>query len=143
MKLHEAIRKVIDLSRRVREYYDAELPKQHPRYPIMGPDEPQTPPPPEEHELGDFLASLDPETVYQLSLIIYLGRGDFDAAELASSYEAIKSTFGTAEIAASQMMEMTPLADYLSDGIATLKKHKIKVDNLPVSSAKNARQRKS
>ena len=64
---------------------------------------------------------------------MHLGRGDFDAADLADSYQALKNTFGTAEIAVSQMMEKTPLADYLSDGLATLKSHKIKVDNLPVS----------
>ncbi len=143
MKLSEAVQKVIDLSRKVREYYATELPKQHPNYPLIGLDEPETPPPPEERELRSFLGSLDPEVVYQLILIMYLGRGDFDADDLAESHKALKSTFGTAEIAASQMMEKAPLADYLSDGLATLKKHKIKVDSLPVSPVKNARQRKS
>jgi hypothetical protein len=74
---------------------------------------------------------------------MYLGRGDFEAHDLADSYKELKSTFETAELAASQMMEKAPLADYLSDGLATLKKHAINVDSLPVSPVKSARPRKS
>ncbi len=143
MKLSEAVQKVVNLSRKVREYYATELPKQHPNYPLIRLDEPETPPPPEEQELRSFLASLDPEMVYQLILIMYLGRGDFDPDDLTESYEAVKNTFESAEMAASQMMEKAPLADYLADGLATLKKHKIGVEDLPASPAKSARRRKS
>jgi hypothetical protein len=142
MKLSEAVQKGVNLSQKVRACYTAELPKQHPKYPLIGPDEAETPAPPEEEELRSFLASLDPEMVYQLILIMYLGRGDFDPDDLSESYEALKS-IGSAEVAASQMMEKAPLADYLSDGLAILRKHRIKLDNLLVSPVKSAQRKKS
>ena len=77
MNLSESANKVIRLASRVRDYYAAELPKRHPHYPLVGPDEESAPPPPEETELRDFLASLPDETIYQLTLLMYLGREDF------------------------------------------------------------------
>jgi hypothetical protein len=63
---------------------------------------------------------------------MYLGRGDFGADDLPGNYEALKQTFGQPEWAASQMMEKAPLADYLSDGLSELKRHRIPVDDLPL-----------
>src|SRR5438128_1808974 len=128
MKLSEAVQKVIDLAKKIREYYSNELPKRHPNYPIIGLDEPETPSPLEERELRDFLLSLDPEIVHQLILIMYLGRGDFDADHLRKYHASLKRTSETAAMAASQMMEKAPLADYLSDGLAELQRRKIDMD---------------
>ena len=61
---------------------------------------------------------------------------------MAEAGADLKSTFENAEVAASQMMEKATLADYLSDGIAALAKHKIKVDSLPAFRARKVRQRK-
>jgi Protein of unknown function (DUF3775) len=134
MKLSEAALKVIALAQQVRDYYSRELPKRHPNYPVIESGEPETPPPAEEIQLRGFLASLDPEMIYQLILIMYLGRGDFEAADLKGYYGALKKTFDTPEIAASQMMEKAPLADYLSDGLAELQRRKINVDRSPFPS---------
>jgi hypothetical protein len=132
MKLSEAANRVIDFARKVREYYSTELPKHHPNYPVVGPDEENVPPPPEEKELRDFLSALSDETIYQLILIMYLGRGDFGTDDLAGYYESLKGTLGDPEHAASQMMDKAPLADYLVDGLEELRKHKINVDKMPL-----------
>ena len=68
MNLSEATNRVIDLADKVREYYDRELPKWHPNYPVAYPDEKDPPPPPEEKELRDFLVSLPEDMIHQLIL---------------------------------------------------------------------------
>src|SRR5438552_1893723 len=137
MNLSEAANKVIGLASRVRDYYAAELPKRHPHYPLVGPDEKSAPPPPEETELRDFLATLPDETIYQLTLLMYLGRGDFGADDLASYYQALPGMIGNPGEATSQMMiYKATLADELSDGLEELRKHGINVDRMPLQKAK-------
>jgi hypothetical protein len=136
MKLSEAIEKVIGLAKVIREYWETELPKRHPDYPIMNPGEEPVPPPPEQRQLADLFASLPPEMIFQIALLMYLGRGDFDASELAPHYEALKKNFDSAAALASQLADKAPLADYLQDGLAELKKRKIDVDKLPTTRAK-------
>jgi hypothetical protein len=132
MKLSEAAQRVITLARKVRRYYDTELPKWYPDYPVVSPAEEGPPPPKEERELRNFLRSLPSETIYRLLLVMHLGRGDFGTDDLPGSYEALKQTFGKPEWAASQMMQKAPLAEYLSDGLSELKRQRIPVDDLPL-----------
>jgi hypothetical protein len=139
MKLSEAIEKVIQLARIIREYWETELPKRHPDYPIMNPGEQPLPPPPQEKELADLLASLPEEMIYKIGLLMYLGRGDFDVGELAPHYEALKENFDSAAALGAQLMDKAPLADYLQDGLAELQRHKIDVDKFPL---KRTRTRK-
>jgi hypothetical protein len=131
MKLSEAADRVIALARKVRAYYDAELPKWYPDYPLISPTQEGPPAPKEERELKTFLRSLPAEAIYRLLLLMHLGRGDFGSDDLAVSYDALKQTFGKPEWAVSQMMEKAPLAQYLSDGLSELKRHRIAVDELP------------
>jgi hypothetical protein len=134
--LSEATGKVIDLARKVREYYDAELPKRHPDYPLERLGDERTPPPKEEEELRQFLGSLSDNLVAQLILIMYLGRGDYAVDNLAENYEAFTEAFANREHAISQMMAKAPLADYLTDGLETLRMHRIDVDHLPLQRIK-------
>jgi hypothetical protein len=136
MNLSEAAARVIALARKVREYYDAEMPKWHPNYPVVGLDEEGPPPPPEEKELRDFLTALSDELVYQLILIMYLGRGDFQVDDLQGYYDMLKNKFDEPEYAVSQMMGKAPLADYLLDGLEEIRKHRINVDKLPLKKTK-------
>jgi hypothetical protein len=136
MKLSEAANRVIDLARKVREYYSSELPKRHPNYPLVGIDEESAPPPPEEMELRDFLRGLPVETIYQLVLVMYLGRGDFGTDQLAAYFKDLKDTFDNPDYAASQMMGKAPLAEYLADGLEELRKHHLNVDKLPLKNGK-------
>ena len=136
MNLSEAANRVIDLARKVREYYSSELPKRHPNYPVVGLDEESVPPPPEEKELRDYLKTLSVDTIYQLVLIMYLGRGDFGADELTAYFKELKDTFGNPDYAASQMMGKAPLAEYLADGLEELRRHRLNVDKLPLKNGK-------
>jgi hypothetical protein len=140
MNLSEAANRTIELARKIREYYASELPKCHPNYPLIGPGEESAPPPPEEKELRDFFATLSEDTIYQLLLVMYLGREDFAIDDLAEYHDALKSSFGDVEYAASQMLDKAPLGDYLSDGLEELRKHKIDVDKMPLKKIK-ARKR--
>jgi hypothetical protein len=64
MSLSEAANRVIDLAGKIRDYYATELPKRHPNYPLVGPDDETAPPPPEEKELRDFLETLSEDMIY-------------------------------------------------------------------------------
>jgi hypothetical protein len=136
MKLSEAIQKVISLAKVLREYWETELPKRHPDYPVMNPGEQPLPPPPEEKRLAKLFASLPEDMVYQIGLLMYLGRGDFDVRELADSYKTLKENFDNATALASQLTDKAPLADYLRDGLAELEKHNMDVDRLPLRPTK-------
>jgi hypothetical protein len=129
LNLSEATNKVIDLARRVRAYYDDELPKRHPNYPVVSFDEESVPPPPSEKELRRFLATLSDDLIYRLILLMVLGRGDVGTEDLAASYETLTETFGSPKDAVAQMMlYKATLADELSDGLEELRKHKIHVE---------------
>jgi hypothetical protein len=132
MTLSETTHRVIDLAREVRDYYATELPKRHPDYPVIHLDEESAPPPPAEAELRSLLKSLSGDTIYQLLLIMYLGRGDLGTDELAGTYEELKDSLAKPEYAASQLMDKAPLSDYLADGLAELRRHKIDVDKMPL-----------
>ena len=136
MGLSKAAVRVIELARKVHDYYAAELPKWHPNYPLVKEEENAPPPPPEEKQLRDFLATLSEDLIYQLIVIMYLGRGDFAAEELAGYYQALKGTLGDSAQAASQLMDKAPLADHLTDGLEELRKHGISVDKMPLNKAK-------
>jgi hypothetical protein len=129
MKLTETVDKVIQLGQKIRAYYELELPKWHPKYPLVGPGEEGPPPPAEEAELRQFLATLPPETIHQLILLMYLGREDFGADDLAGYYEELRGTLEPKE-AVGQMLHSAPLADYLADGLEVLRQHNIDVDNM-------------
>ena len=141
MTLLEAAHKVIDLARKVHDYYATELPKRHRHYPLIGPDEESAPAPPEEKELRAFLASLREEMVYQLIVIMYLGRGDFGAEGLAGYYQALRGTLGDPEHATSQLMDKAALADYLAEGLEELRNHGIDVDKMPLKKVKLRKRR--
>lgn len=134
MKLSETAKEVIDLAESARNYWAAELPKRHPHYPVITRSEDSGPPPPEEEKLRHLLSRLPDEVVYKLTLIMYLGRGDIDADDLAEEYKLVQEKFGKSELAA-QMMEKAPLADYLADGLEELKRRHVEVDDLPVEPA--------
>ena len=132
MKLSEAASRVIALASKIYDYYSTELPKRHPNYPLVGPDDVTAPPPPEEEELRDFLTSLSDELIYQLLLIVYLGQGAFGIDDLVGYYETLRGECNL-EYATSELMGLAPvLADELSEGLEELGKHQIDVDDLPL-----------
>ena len=136
MKLSEVVHRVIELAGKVREYYDTELPKRHPNYPLIGPDDVTAPPPPEEGELRDFFSTLPVEQIYLLRSLMDLGRMGFKANDLAKNYDAWADSSSDPAYAAVEMLHNVPLADQLLDGLEELHKHRIDLDELPLKKAK-------
>lgn len=140
MSLSKTARKVISLSQAIRRYWDTELPKRHPSYPLIRGNENSGPAPPESDRLKALLESLQPDDVYRLILIMYLGRGDFGTDDLAQQFQAMKETFEKPEYAIRQMIGKGPLATYLTDGLSKLKAGGIDPDRLTFRTAKVTRK---
>ncbi len=136
MKLSEAVKRVMALAGKVHDYYEAELPKRHRNYPLIEPDEETAPPPPEEKELRDFLASLPEDLVYQLVVLMDLGRAHIGTDDLASYYAEVKDSPGGAAYWISQLMYQAPLADYLQYSLEELSKQHLDVDKLSLKKVK-------
>lgn len=138
MKLSDTANEVIALAEATRNYWDTELPKRHPDYPFVHPGEDDGPPP-EENKLNDLLAHLPGDILYKLALLMNLGRGDFGTDDLEEHYQALKETVGKPERVAAQMMAKASLADYLTDGLAELKKSGLDVDRLAFAAVPSLR----
>jgi hypothetical protein len=141
MKLSEAFNQVVSLDRKIQEYYNTELPKRHPNYPLVGPDDEEPPPPPEEKELEEFLRRLPDNLLYQLRLISDFNWGRFQVDELAEYYHGMKENVGDREELISEMMwDKAVLADVLEDGLEKLGRYKITLDNMPLKKVKARKQ---
>jgi len=137
MTLSEAVNRVFEIGRKIREYYDAEIPKWLPNYPLVGPNDEEPPPPPEEKDLEDFLATLSDDQIYQLTLIMDLGRSRFAVKDLAEHYQGLKETVGDRAYAETLIRwDAINLFDVLTDGLEELRKHKINLDKLPLKKVK-------
>jgi hypothetical protein len=137
MTLSRAVQKVIDLAGAVRDYYETELQKRYPNYPLVDENAESVPPPPAEKELRAFLESLSIDILYQLYVIMNLGLGEFGASDVGKSYEELKDRIGDAEHAVAEMMHYkAPLADRLTDGLEELRRHNIDVSRMPLRKAK-------
>jgi Protein of unknown function (DUF3775) len=130
MTLSNVVKEVIALSEAAQVYWDRELPKRHPEYPIVRPGEDSGPPPEEEKKLLALLTGLPPDILYKLALIMALGRGAVTMDDLADRYEAMKDELGKPAFVVTQMLETAPLAEYLVDGLEELKRNHINVDKL-------------
>ena len=76
MRLSEVVREVIRLGDASRAYWDRELPKHHPHYPVIRAGEDSAPPSPEDAQIQALLKSLPENQLYALLLLTYVGRGD-------------------------------------------------------------------
>jgi hypothetical protein len=135
MRLSDAANEVIRLAEASRRYWERELPKRHPHYPLVRPGEDSGPPSPEDEQLIALLKGLPQEQVYALILLMYIGRGDYAADYLGESYQAMRDTFLKPEYAIAQMADMPTLAEDMSDGLGELKKRHIDVDTFPFEPA--------
>jgi hypothetical protein len=139
VKLSEVVKKVIKLATASREYWETELPKRHPDYPLANPGEDSGPPPPEQVQLHEFLKELPDDTIYKLMLIVELGRSYLDMKDPARLFEEIKEEWEKPEWAIAYLTESGPVDAYLERGWDKLKENRIDVDKLlprPVRSRK-------
>lgn len=130
MKLSQAIQELTRLGNASRQYWDIELPKHHPRYPVIRAEDDSAPPPPEDAEIQALLESLPEDQLYVLLLLTYVGRGDFSAGDLSLAYQTMKESFPTKDLAIAQMTGQKTLAEYLTDAMEEIRKHHIDVDSL-------------
>jgi hypothetical protein len=131
----EAVAEIIRLADARRNFWNTELPKHYPAYPVISFGDPHPPSPPEDVELRRMFSGLEPEIIYKLVLTMYLGRGDFGARNLERHYADMKTTFPEARIAASQMAGKVPLGDYLRDGLERLNRAGIDLDHASLEPA--------
>lgn len=137
MTLSEAANRVIDLAGKVTTYYETELRKRYPNYPLVDLDEDSVPPPAEEKQLADFLGQLPDGLLYRLMLLVDLGRYETTVDNLAGHLANLKHTIGDREqVIADLMVFVGVLADLLTDGLAVLHEHKIDADRMPLRKAK-------
>ena len=130
MGLSEVVREVIRLGDASRAYWDAELPKHHPHYPIIRAGEQATPPPPEAAQIESLLRALPENQLYALMLLAHIGRGDFGADHLPTAYRTIRETFPSKSLAIAQLTAEQTLADYLTDAMEEARKRHIDLDEL-------------
>jgi hypothetical protein len=142
MKLSEIVAKVSSLNQAISAYWEAELPKRHPNYPLVNPGEEDPPPPPEEEELEDFFRSLPEDKIYQLLLLLHLGYREFDTSDLPGRYQALKERYDDPQWFASYKFGKTGfLGDFLATGLDQLKRNNIDVDHLPIKPGRTSRRR--
>ena len=130
MKLSEAVRKVIRLGDASRAYWDRELPRHHPHYPLIRAGEDSAPPPPEDAQIQTLLTGLPEDQLYAVALLTYVGRGDVTADRLIPAYRAIKESLPSKETAIAQITGQKTLGEYLADAIAEIQKRHIDLDRL-------------
>jgi hypothetical protein len=135
MKLSEAVRDIIRLGDASRAYWDRELRRHHPHYPMIHPGEDEPPPPPEDAQIQAVLNSLSEDQLYSLILLMYVGRGNYRTDQLPSAYQAMKESFPSKELIIGRMTGDTWLAADLADAMEQIKKHHIDPDNLKLTGA--------
>jgi hypothetical protein len=134
MKLSEVMREVIRLGDASRAYWDRELPKHHPHFPVILAGEDSGPPPPEDAQIQALLKSLPEDQLYALLLLTYVGRGDFRADDLSSGYQAMKEIFPSADLAIAQITGNKTVAEYLTDAMDEIHRRRIDLDRLKFTS---------
>ncbi|HSU65305.1 MAG TPA: DUF3775 domain-containing protein [Tepidisphaeraceae bacterium] len=130
MKLSKAVSELIRLGEASHAYWDRELPKRHPHYPVIRAGEGSVPPPPEDAQIQALLRNLSEDQIYALVLLTYVGRGDYSADHLQLGYQAVREAFPTKELAIAQMTGSNTLAEYLADAMQELDSHHIDLDSL-------------
>ncbi len=125
----EALKELIRLGRRSRRYWERELPKCHPKWPLVQSGESSAPPPPEDAEIQELLRSLREEDLYLLCLLMYVGRGDFDIDHLGPAYRKTRDAFPSREVAIDQMVGRPELSEYLMDAWEEVQERRIDLDS--------------
>lgn len=130
MTRSEALKELIRLAERSRDYWNRELPKRHPKWPLVQSGESSGPSPPEDTEIQKLLTSLPEEDLYVICLLMHVGRGDFDVDRLTPAYRKIRDAFPSRKLAIDQMLEKPELSEYLSDAWDEVQKGHLDLDSL-------------
>jgi hypothetical protein len=82
MKLSTVVQKVIRPGDASRAYWDRELPRHHPHYPVIGAGEKSAPVPSEDVKIKALLTRIPESHLHTIMLHAYVGRGDFRLGNL-------------------------------------------------------------
>jgi hypothetical protein len=137
MKLATIVNKAVSLSEAIFQYWDRELRKRYPHYPLVYPGEEENdgPPPPQQKKLRELLASLPEEMLYKLALIKDVGTGLAKANDLQRGYETLREVWTNP----AQLIEMLlerPLYYDLPDGLERLKNQGIDPEKMDFTRAR-------
>jgi len=133
MTVKAALSKIIPLARAIQDYWDAELPKRHPKYPLVDPpDAGDGPPPPETEQLQLFLEQLPEETLYKLAMVMDYWRNR--SLDLEESYRDIRGEYDAPFLIA-RMLDNYHLYEELEYGLEILSEKHIDLDQFDFISA--------
>jgi hypothetical protein len=93
-------------------------------------EERSAPPPPEDAQIQELLESLPEDQLYAVTLLTYVGRGDFTADRLIPEYRTIKEILPSKELAIARITGQKALGEYLTDAMAEIQKRHIDLDSL-------------
>lgn len=127
MQFSEVVKRVIDLATAISAYWEAELPKRYPNYPLVGPGEEDPPPPPQEEELRQFLLSRPAEEVYKLRALADVGSG-VPAVDFEKRWRRFMKDRPETGREIENLLRYPPLADGLIDGWAQFSARNIDID---------------
>ena len=75
------------------------------------------------------------DQLYAVTLLTYVGRGDFSADRLIPAYQTIKEILPSKELAIAQITGQKTLGEYLTDAMEEIQKRHIDLDSLKFASA--------
>lgn len=143
MKLSEAVREVIRLGDVSRAYWDRELPKHHPHYPLVRDGEEPVPPSPEDLQIQSLLEGLPKDQLYALVLLMYVGRGHYRADDLPTAYQTMKEALPSRAVAITHLMDCKTLAENLRDALEEIRKRHIDLDRVRFEKPRVKRPRRA
>jgi hypothetical protein len=134
MKLSEIVARVCDLGTAVAEYRERMRPRSTGSGRGVIPVSQLPPPPPrlaEELELRALLGSLVVAQLNALLVIMYVGRGDWDAEDdFLDHYHHISDTFPHAAWAVDKLLSKRALVEFLRQGVAAFTRAGKNIDHL-------------
>ena len=132
MTFSEVVARVTELSAAINAYWDAELRKLHPRYPIVNPDIPDPPPPPQAEELRRFLRARPAGEVHKLLALSAAGEY-LSAPEFIRRLGDYNTNPPDVNDGIEELVGMPALEEYLPEGVRRLTVAGIKLDAAEMS----------
>lgn len=133
MKLSEIVNELIRLGDASQAYWERELPKYHPRYPLVYEGEQEVPPSPEDDQILALLTSLPDDQLYAVALLTYVGRGDFTADNLPRANRSVKERLPDKDVVLVHLTASKTLGEYLTDAMEECEKRHIDVDAIDLA----------
>jgi hypothetical protein len=130
MKLSEVIHELRQLGQARTHYWETELPKIYPRYPLIYPGEPEEVPGPDEIRMRQFAQSLPIDVLNMLEVLVDLMWRKIEPADIGSRFREYQQRYTDHSYAVNRLMRHGMLELDLEDSLEILADHGIDVDSL-------------